>query len=341
MRVDIGIVLSVLSFSVLAKVIPNDGYNGPLLVRRAVGPDPMGLLWKRADGDDEQEPSPMDSVTEAEADVETSNNAETGASASSDGSSPDHPSGSVGLSKLDQLPDSTERPHWSFQEQLLTQRPKYILQSDEESIQKAIEKVTEAFEGESRNEFILETEAVLTNVLSSVRMFLASYDSKIMAPFYFIIPGGTTDQQSLTKEMLDIQKSGKTTVEEFLDILKIAIYRITQTPRKVMRELRNIVYRVAYMLSFTTFLCDSHYMVLFPKVKTTENEAYVEVTKAYVFQMKSDWELASELLKKIKGMVNDGMVKPKTMLSRYLSLMSNVKNRLEIKDGPPADTTTD
>ncbi|KAH6582714.1 hypothetical protein BASA61_008381 [Batrachochytrium salamandrivorans] len=298
MRVGTVTILSVLSFSVLAKVISNDGYNGPLLVRRALV---------------------LVAVTVV----------------------PTNPSGSGELSELDQTPDFTDEPHWSFQEQLLNQRPNYILQSDEESIQKAVEKVTRAFEGESKNEFISEIEAVLTNALSSVRMFLASYDSKIMVPFYFIIPGGTTDQQSSNEEMLDIQKSGKTTVKESLDILEMAIYRITQIPRKVMQELRNIVYRVAYMLSFTTFLCDSHYMVLFPKVKNPENEAYVEVTKAYVFQMKSDWELASELLKKIKGMVNDGIVKPKTMSSRYLSLMSNVKNRLGIKGEPPADTTTD
>ncbi|KAH6592896.1 hypothetical protein BASA50_007734 [Batrachochytrium salamandrivorans] len=98
MRVDIGIILSVLSFSVLAKVIPNDDFHGSLLVRRAVGPDTTDLLWKRADGDDKQGPSPMDSTTGADAD----------AGASSYDSSPDHPSGSGELSELDQTSDSTE-----------------------------------------------------------------------------------------------------------------------------------------------------------------------------------------------------------------------------------------
>ncbi|KAH6573800.1 hypothetical protein BASA60_005867 [Batrachochytrium salamandrivorans] len=93
MRVDIGISLSVLSFSVLAKVIPNDDFHGSLLVRRAIGPDTTDLLWKRADGDDEQGPSSMDLDIGAEAGAETSNNAEAvaGASASSDDSSPDQP----------------------------------------------------------------------------------------------------------------------------------------------------------------------------------------------------------------------------------------------------------
>ncbi|KAH6582101.1 hypothetical protein BASA61_008676, partial [Batrachochytrium salamandrivorans] len=140
MRVDIGIILSVLSSSALAKVIPNDDFHGSLLVRRAVSPDTTDLLWKRADGDDEQGPSSTDLDTGADADVEASNNAEAvaGASASSDDSSLDQPSGSGGLSELDQTPDSIEEPRWPSQE--------HILQGDKESIQKAVTKVTEAFE---------------------------------------------------------------------------------------------------------------------------------------------------------------------------------------------------
>ncbi|KAH9274546.1 hypothetical protein BASA83_003182 [Batrachochytrium salamandrivorans] len=58
MRVGIGIMLSVLSFSVLAAVIPNYDSHGILLARRAVNPDTMDLLWKRADEDQEgSEPS--------------------------------------------------------------------------------------------------------------------------------------------------------------------------------------------------------------------------------------------------------------------------------------------
>ncbi|KAH6569058.1 hypothetical protein BASA62_005096 [Batrachochytrium salamandrivorans] len=89
MRVDIEIILSVLSFSVLAKVIPNGDSHGPLLVRRAVGPDTMDLLWKRNNGDGEQGPILPDSEAGAEA--------KTGAS--SDDSSPNHPSGSSAFSR--------------------------------------------------------------------------------------------------------------------------------------------------------------------------------------------------------------------------------------------------
>ncbi|KAH6578625.1 hypothetical protein BASA61_000089 [Batrachochytrium salamandrivorans] len=54
MRVDTGIILSVLSSSVLAAVIPNYDSHGTLLARRTVDPDPMDLLWKRADEDQMQ-----------------------------------------------------------------------------------------------------------------------------------------------------------------------------------------------------------------------------------------------------------------------------------------------
>ncbi|KAH6561724.1 hypothetical protein BASA60_011379 [Batrachochytrium salamandrivorans] len=54
MRVDTGIILSVLSSSVLAAVIPNYDSRGTLLARRTVDPDPMDLLWKRADEDQMQ-----------------------------------------------------------------------------------------------------------------------------------------------------------------------------------------------------------------------------------------------------------------------------------------------
>ncbi|KAH6585406.1 hypothetical protein BASA61_006841 [Batrachochytrium salamandrivorans] len=193
MRVDIGIILSVLSFSSLAKVIPNGGYNGPLLVRRAVGPDTTDLLWKRADGDDEQDLVlwTRHVLSDAEADVETSNNAEAGAGASSDDSSPDHPSGSGELSELDQTSDSDRGSSIGLPRNtclLIGQR--YIPRSDKESIQKAVTKVTEAFEE------------------------------------------GATDQQSLTKEMHGIHKSGNYIVKEFLRIVEIAISSYHSKPPK-------------------------------------------------------------------------------------------------------------
>ncbi|KAH6564625.1 hypothetical protein BASA62_007791 [Batrachochytrium salamandrivorans] len=234
MRVHIGISLSVLSLSVLAKVIPNDGSHGSLLVRRTVDPDPMDFSWRRNNGDDKQGSSPMDSRS------------------------------------------------WS----------KHILDSDERLIQKAIEKVTGAFEGEQANQVISEIKALLTHVLNSIRMFLESYE---------------------------------------------AISRIIKKPRKVANRLRDIVYKAQLLRNYISFQYYTYYTTLFSKMDTTENRAYVEVTKDYIRQMDSDWDLALELLEKIKGMVNDGMMRLKPVPSRFSSLTSSVKKRLGIKDGPPAD----
>ncbi|KAH6580773.1 hypothetical protein BASA60_002734 [Batrachochytrium salamandrivorans] len=60
MRVGIGIILSVLSSSVLAAVIPDYDSHGLLLVRRAVNPDNRVLLWKRA-GEEQEAPGPSNS----------------------------------------------------------------------------------------------------------------------------------------------------------------------------------------------------------------------------------------------------------------------------------------
>ncbi|KAH6585136.1 hypothetical protein BASA61_007059 [Batrachochytrium salamandrivorans] len=88
MRVGIGIILSVLSSSVLAAVIPDYDSHGILLARRAVNPDPMDLLWKRAD-EDQAEPGPSSS--------------EAGAGASNYESSPSRTSNNRGRSALELL----------------------------------------------------------------------------------------------------------------------------------------------------------------------------------------------------------------------------------------------
>ncbi|KAH6594768.1 hypothetical protein BASA50_006443 [Batrachochytrium salamandrivorans] len=52
MRVGAGIILSVLSSSVLAAVIPNDDSHGILLVRRTVGLENKDVSWKRNNADE-------------------------------------------------------------------------------------------------------------------------------------------------------------------------------------------------------------------------------------------------------------------------------------------------
>ncbi|KAH6568189.1 hypothetical protein BASA60_008739 [Batrachochytrium salamandrivorans] len=254
---------------------------------------------------------------------------------------PTNPSGSGELSELYQLLDPTDEPRWPFGGHALTQRPKYILQSDEESIKTVIEKVTEVFEGENKDEFISKIEAVLTIVLNSIRVFLAEYDSKATAPFLLFIPEGTTDQQSLTKEMDGIQTDGMRYVKELLGIVEDSIYLITQDPRNAIYGLRRIGCHTAHMRNFIVRMYYSRYATLFSKVENPENRAYVDVTESYIRQVWSDWNRVSKLLDKIKGMVNNGMIKPKPVPSIFSSLMSNIRWLLGINDEPPTDTTTD
>ncbi|KAH6570779.1 hypothetical protein BASA50_001042 [Batrachochytrium salamandrivorans] len=328
MRVDIEIILSVLSFSVLAKVIPNGDSHGPLLVRRAVGPDTMDLLWKRNNGDGEQGPILPDSEAGAEA--------KTGAS--SDDSSPNHPSGSSAFSRVYRTPYFIEGPHWFFQEQLLPHRPRHILDSDEKSIKTVIRKVTEEFEDENRNEFISQIDILLTHVLNSLRMFLDSYGSKINTPFFLIIPKDI-NQQSLTKRMDDTREYGKAIVKEFLRIVEKYISRIIKKPQHVVRELDRIVNNAAHMRISTSNRYYEYYRGLFSEVETIENREHVEVTKDYIRQMNSDRDLAMKVLKKIEGMVSDDMIKRKPIVIKVVPL--DVNNLLGITDGPPTGTTTE
>ncbi|KAH6589485.1 hypothetical protein BASA50_010013 [Batrachochytrium salamandrivorans] len=321
MRVHIGIVLSVLSFSVLAEVIPNDG---SLLVRRTVDPDTTGLLWKRANGDDEKGSSSTDS------DNGDSAGDEAGASSSS------------AFSKVNQDSDSTEGPHRPSQEQLLSQRTKHTLQSDKRSIQAAVKKIAGVFEDENRNEFLFEIKDFLTQVLSSVRRSLGEFDNKLDAPFVLFIPEGTTNQQSLTEKLVRLQSMTKTTAKRHLDNVKSGISRIIANPRNVMKEINKIMRSDNDMYNAAKVLCNIDYKIVFIEAKNPENEVYLEVTEAYVHQMEGDRDLALSSFEKLKDMVDYVTIKPKdTISSRSLSLRSNAKRRLGIKGGSSFERLTE
>ncbi|KAH6576285.1 hypothetical protein BASA60_004584 [Batrachochytrium salamandrivorans] len=89
MRVGVGVILSVLSSSVLAAVIPNYDDHGLSLVRRTVNTDTRFVLWKRA-GEEQAEPGPSSSGA----------GASTEASTSVGGSSLGYSSDNRGVSKL-------------------------------------------------------------------------------------------------------------------------------------------------------------------------------------------------------------------------------------------------
>ncbi|KAH9272591.1 hypothetical protein BASA83_005092 [Batrachochytrium salamandrivorans] len=98
MRVDTGIILSVLSSSVLAAVIPNYDSHGPLLARRAVNTENRAVLWKRAD-EEQEVPGPSNSGAGA--------STESGSSRSE--SNPNSSSINSGLSKMGRFREFIEK----------------------------------------------------------------------------------------------------------------------------------------------------------------------------------------------------------------------------------------
>ncbi|KAH6568165.1 hypothetical protein BASA62_005632 [Batrachochytrium salamandrivorans] len=134
MRVGIGIILSVLSCSVLAAVIPDYDSHGILLVRRAVNPDNKVVLWKRAD-EEQAEPGPSSSEAGAGASTETDINSK--------------------LDDLDQLRDYTRRLYKLFTKNWNGRGKKAIQWSDKKSIKATIKKVARVTEGLVKDKFYL------------------------------------------------------------------------------------------------------------------------------------------------------------------------------------------
>ncbi|KAH6590729.1 hypothetical protein BASA50_009191 [Batrachochytrium salamandrivorans] len=124
MRVGTGIILSVLSPSVLAAVIPNYDSHGLLLARRAVNPDPMNLLWKRNNGE------------------------QTGTGTGIGESNPNSSGDNIALSKMGRLREFAERLRMRFMKNRDPRKQQYILRNDEKSLQNAAKKLAEVTEGD-------------------------------------------------------------------------------------------------------------------------------------------------------------------------------------------------
>ncbi|KAH6598198.1 hypothetical protein BASA61_002945 [Batrachochytrium salamandrivorans] len=224
---------------------------------------------------------------------------------------------------------------------MLIQRQGYMPRSDKRSIQKAVKKVTEAFEGENGEEFVTEVEAVLTYVLSSARRSLAAYNSQTSTPFFLFIPRGA-NQQSLTEKILDLHKDGKVLVKETLEDITHLVSRIITNPQKMMKELKKIMRSITNMFRLTQVSYNSDYKMLLSEVNNPKNEACVKVTKAYIHQMESGRDLALLSLKRIKSMIDSGSMRPKeTNPSEFSSSTLNVRDRQEVSSESSAEMLTE
>ncbi|KAH6562483.1 hypothetical protein BASA60_011107 [Batrachochytrium salamandrivorans] len=219
MRAGIGIILSVLSFSVFAEVTSDYDYHGPLLVRRAVSPNNRAVLWKRSN--DEQ------------AGLGPSNSG-AGTSTSNGGSNLDYSSDNRGPGKLDRFLGLLKRLYRFLKISWNTPKQKYIRWRDKRLIKAAVKKVAGIVDGENKKEFLSKIDEFLTTSLESVRMAFGLFDSKTKIPIFLLsIPEGK-NQKSLTKEMVMIQTTGKKHTKEHLDEVLLAIAGIIKHPEDVV-----------------------------------------------------------------------------------------------------------
>ncbi|KAH9244245.1 hypothetical protein BASA81_018369 [Batrachochytrium salamandrivorans] len=287
MRVGTGIILSVLSSSVFAAVIPNYDSHGILLVRRTVNPDNRAVLWKRAD-EDQEEPGPSNSGAGSSAGSSRSESAsagdDAGASAGDDAEAStsngeSNPNNSRGKSRLSKM----GRPFRTFRTNLKTAKQEVALEHDEKNLQNAIKALTKATEGETKDKFISDIEKNLRIALELARGFMKAFDTKDKRPFFLIFPEGK-NQKSLIKKITTMQKNAKNAVEKHVNgITRVLIY-IKVRPRSVIDELKKITRSIFRMHRLTVGLHDRVYIKLIPKVKLEGNKENVKVTEHYMSQ---------------------------------------------------------
>ncbi|KAH9270214.1 hypothetical protein BASA83_007737 [Batrachochytrium salamandrivorans] len=149
MRVGVGVILSVLSSSVLAAVIPNYDDHGLSLVRRTVNTDTRFVLWKRA-GEEQAEPGPSSSGA----------GASTEASTSVGGSSLGYSSDNRGVSKLGGLRAFFKKLYMKLKMEVthaitaITKRPQDVVTEIEkiaESISRMVREITAIYTQEYKN----------------------------------------------------------------------------------------------------------------------------------------------------------------------------------------------
>ncbi|KAH6576585.1 hypothetical protein BASA50_007841 [Batrachochytrium salamandrivorans] len=322
MRVGTGIILSVLSSSVLAAVIPNYDSHGILLARRTVNPNNKDVLWKRAD---EERVKFVPSSSRAGASIGESN--------------PNSSSNNRESSSLDQLREYVKKIYNSLKTNWNTRKKKYIEGRDDISIKNAVQKVAEVAEGEKKNKIVLEIDIFLSSTLMSARMTFELFDNKTTTPFLLSIPNSSS-QKSLTRAMVKLQSRGKQHTKEHLQDVTRGIGSLTKHPRDVVRELGKIMESISRLYHLLEIMYNQDYKDLISKVKRTNNEGNIEATKTRLSQIKGYRARILKAFNSITRYITKGRVTFKGETpSRFATLKSQVQNRLRIKTKPSTDVT--
>ncbi|KAH9245579.1 hypothetical protein BASA81_016915 [Batrachochytrium salamandrivorans] len=328
MRVGTGIILSVLSSSVLAAAIPNYGDHVSLLVRRTGSLANKDVSWSKSDGE-QVKFVPSNSGAGA--------STESGTSIGE--SNPNSSSINSGLSKMGRFREFIEKLSMPFRKNQDPRKQQYILNSDKKIIQNAAKKLYQVTEGVSERQFVVEVGKFLRTSLESARPNFELYDSKVKTPFLLSISEGKNQRLS-HKEMVKIQNTAKKVAKKHLVDVTSAINGITKHPQNVMAELDKITGSISLMFGTLKNLYDREYTALASKVGRTGNEENIKVAENYMSHMKGHQDSALETVRIIKGEITKGRVtfKGKTQ-SRFGAFKSGVKKRLGLKGKSSTDVT--
>ncbi|KAH6597553.1 hypothetical protein BASA61_003122 [Batrachochytrium salamandrivorans] len=313
MRVGIEIILSVLSSSVLAAVIPNYDSHGILLVRRAGSLENNAVSWNKNDGD-QVKFIPLSSGAGAGAQTSTSNGE----------SNPDYSSGNRGSGKLGKF-------YMSFKKSWNTQKHKVLQWRDKRKIKNAAKKLTGVVAGEEANNFITDIEKFLHTTLEGARMAFESYDDPDIAPFFLFVPKGS-NQKLLTQKMVRVQKSAKGHAKKYLENVTRGIDSIIKNPQDVVKEMEKIMDSISAMCMALTLISGFSYTDLISEVGRRGNEKHIEDTNTYIAELKGYKNGASKSFNSIKEYIIRGIVTFKGKNpSKISNFKSGVRSRLGIK----------
>ncbi|KAH6562270.1 hypothetical protein BASA50_011098 [Batrachochytrium salamandrivorans] len=320
MIVGIGAILSVLSSSVLAAVIPDYDSHGILLVRRAVNPENHAVLWKR---NNEEQTGPGPSNPGA-------GNGD-GAGTSNGQSNLDYSSDNRGSNKLKRFLEFLKGIYRSFKISLNTPKQRMTRWRDKRSVKAAIKKVAGVVQGENKSKFTSEIEIYLNSLLESARMTLWLYENKTKARLFFLsIPKGK-NKKSLTNEMNRIRTNGKLFIKKHLNFLTISLATITKFPKDVINELE----RVTNSASDTSAMLKSlhaDYTDLILKVGRKNNEGHIKVTDTYRSSLKGYYSGPWKSFHSIVGLLKNGKLKFKgNNPSIFDAHKTRVQKRLGLK----------
>ncbi|KAH6573338.1 hypothetical protein BASA62_003000 [Batrachochytrium salamandrivorans] len=157
------------------------------------------------------------------------------------------------------------------------------------------------------------------------------FDDKDATPFFLPIPKDS-NQKSLIKKMVTIQKSGKKAAKEHLGDVTRGIDGVIKNPQYVVKEMEKITDSISRMCMALTPMYNRDFTDLVAKVNPTNKEKYTKNIKNHVSEMWGYRDGAMVSFNAIKNHISSGRVTFKGKnSSKFSNFKSGVQKRLGIK----------